>query len=90
MKDELTSVLEQAQNADTLIGESPINFGEVTGQMRCFLECLSFPAMMYDDYGRQIYTGQIDAAFFFMMNVGDEYAKMYTPVLENNTNSLNN
>ncbi len=88
MKDDLTPILEKVQSADGLLLGSPIYFGDVTGQMRCFLERLSFPAMTYDDYGKQLYDGQINAAFFFTMNVGDEYAKMYQPVFENNTNLL--
>ncbi len=88
MKDDLTPILEKVQSAEGLLLGSPIYFGDVTGQMRCFLERLSFPAMTYDDYGKQLYNGQINAAFFFTMNVGDEYAKMYQPVFENNTNLL--
>jgi len=88
MKDELTPVLERIHSADVLLLGSPIYFGDVTGQMRCFLERLSFPAMTYDDYGRQLYHGQINAAFFFTMNVSDGYAEMYQPVFESNTNLL--
>lgn len=88
MKDDLTPVLERVHKAEALLLGSPIYFGDITGQMRCFLERLSFPAMTYDDYGKQLYNGQINAAFFFTMNVGDEYAKTYKPVFENNTNLL--
>lgn len=88
MKDDLTSVLEKVHNAEALLLGSPIYFGDITGQMRCFLERLSFPAMTYDDYSRQLYKGKINAAFFFTMNVGDEYAEMYRPIFENNTNLL--
>jgi len=69
---------------------SPIYFGDITGQMRCFLERLSFLAMTYDDYRKQLYNGQINVAFFFTMNVDDEYAGMYKSVFENNTNLLKN
>jgi len=88
MKDDLTSVLEKVHNAKTLLLGSPIYFGDITGQMRCFLERLSFPAMTYDDYGKQLYNGQINVAFFFTMNVDDEYSRMYKSVFENNTNLL--
>lgn len=88
MKDELTPVLEKVHSADALLLGSPIYFGDVTGQMRSFLERLSFPAMTYDDYQKQLYDGQLNTAFFFTMNVGDIYAQMYKPIFENNTNLL--
>ncbi len=88
IKDELTPVLEKVQSADALILGSPIYFGDITGQMRCFLERLAFPAMTYDDYSRQLYSGSLNAAFFFTMNIGNGYEEMYKPIFENNTNLL--
>ncbi len=88
MKDDLTPVLEKVHSAGALIVGSPIYLSDVTGQTRCFLERLYFPAMTYDDYGKQLYDGQINAAFFFTMNVSDQYAKMYKPVFESNTSLL--
>lgn len=87
-RDDLTPVLEKVHNAEALLLGSPIYFGDVTGQMRCFLERLAFPAMTYDDYRKQLYNGQLNAAFFFTMNVNDEYAKMYQSIFENNTSLL--
>lgn len=49
-KDGLTPVLEEISQADGLVLGSPIYFGEVTGQMRAFLERLSFPWLSYNDY----------------------------------------
>ncbi len=49
-KDALTPVLEEIAGADGLVLGSPIYFGEVTGQMRAFLERLSFPWLSYNDY----------------------------------------
>ncbi len=85
MKDDLAPILEKVQDAEALLLGSPIYFGDVTGQMRCFLERLSFPAMTYDDYGKQLYNGKINAAFFFTMNVSDVQAEMYKPIFESNT-----
>ena len=50
VKDALTPVLEEIAQADGLVLGSPIYFGEVTGQMRAFLERLSFPWLSYNDY----------------------------------------
>lgn len=49
-KDALTPVLEDIATADGLVLGSPIYFGDVTGQMRTFLERLAFPWLSYNDY----------------------------------------
>ncbi|MBP5688730.1 MAG: flavodoxin family protein [Muribaculaceae bacterium] len=49
-KDALTLVLEEIAQADGLVLGSPIYFGDVTGQMRTFLERLVFPWLSYNDY----------------------------------------
>lgn len=49
-KDALTPVLDAIAQADGLVLGSPIYFGDVTGQMRTFLERLAFPWLSYNDY----------------------------------------
>ena len=49
-KDALTPVLEESAQVDGLVLGSPIYFGEVTGQMRAFLERLAFSWLSYNDY----------------------------------------
>ena len=49
-RDALTPVLEEIAGADGLVLGSPIYFGDVTGQMRTFLERLAFPWLSYNDY----------------------------------------
>lgn len=49
-KDALAPVLEEIAQADGLVLGSPIYFGEVTSQMRAFLERLAFPWLSYNDY----------------------------------------
>ncbi len=49
-KDTLTPILEEIAQADGLVLGSPIYFGDVTGQMRTFLERLAFPWLSYNDY----------------------------------------
>ena len=48
-KDALTPILEEIAQADGLVLGSPIYFGDVTGQMRAFLERLAFPWLSYND-----------------------------------------
>jgi len=49
-KDALTPVLKEISLCDGLVLGSPIYFGDVTGQMRAFLERLAFPWLSYNDY----------------------------------------
>ena len=49
-KDALTPVLEEIAEAEGIVLGSPIYFGDVTGQMRSFLERLAFPWLSYNDY----------------------------------------
>lgn len=49
-RDALTPILEEIAQADGLALGSPIYFGDVTGQMRTFLERLAFPWLSYNDY----------------------------------------
>ena len=49
-KDALTPILDEIAEADGLALGSPIYFGDVTGQMRTFLERLAFPWLSYNDY----------------------------------------
>ena len=46
-RDALSPILEDISQADGLVLGSPIYFGEVTGQMRAFLERLSFPFLTH-------------------------------------------
>ncbi len=49
-KDAITPILEEIAQADGLVLGSPNYFGEITGQMRAFLERLAFPWLSYNDY----------------------------------------
>jgi multimeric flavodoxin WrbA len=49
-RDALTPILEDIADADGLVLGSPIYFGDVTGEMRTFLERLTFPWLSYNDY----------------------------------------
>ena len=49
-KDALTPILEDIADADGLVLGSPNYFGEITAQMRAFLERLAFPWLSYNDH----------------------------------------
>lgn len=88
LKDDLSPVLETVLQSDVLLLGSPIYFGNITGEMRSFLERLSFITMSYDDYTAQIFQGHIDSAFFFTMNVGEDDKPRYEPMMEETVSLL--
>ena len=58
MQDGLTSLLEKIRECDVLLLGSPIYFGNVTGEMRSFLERLLFSAMTYNVGHGSVFTGK--------------------------------
>lgn len=87
-KDDLSPVLEEVLQSDVLLLGSPVYFGNVTGEMRCFLERLAFITMSYDDYSAQIFPGHVDCAVFFTMNVGQAMKPMYEPMMQSTASML--
>jgi len=76
-KDDLTEVLEKVEMADAVVLGSPIYFGEVTGEMRSFLERLLFQYLVYDKEGTILTPRKMPAAFIFTMNAPEfEIKKM--------------
>lgn len=76
IKDDLNELLPKLWASDAIVMASPIYFGNVTGQMRSFLERLIFPKFVY---GAESLADKKTTAFIYTMNVdrntGEE---MYT------------
>jgi multimeric flavodoxin WrbA len=85
MRDDLRDVLVEALECDVLILGSPIYFGEVTGEMRSFLERLLFPSASYDEFGRSDFARRVSCGFIFTMNCPMEFVKTvhYDVLLDN-------
>jgi len=84
VKDDLTPVYAEINGADAIILGSPIYFGDVTGQLRSFMERLLFPHYTYTDqilFPRTICTGLI-----YTMNAPEEWAQAvgYEWIFNNN------
>jgi multimeric flavodoxin WrbA len=75
MKDGLTPVLEKIAGADALILGSPIYFGNVTGEIRSFMERLLFPNLTYTRPPQSLAPRQIPTAFVYTMNVSEQLMK---------------
>jgi len=86
IKDDLREVLEKILNCDVLLLGSPIYFGNVTGEMRSFLERLIFPNLSYNTGDRSVFHGKIVSAFVYTMNVTEEQMKQlnYEAIIKQN------
>jgi len=68
VNDALRPVLDGIAACDALILGSPIYIGEVTGEMRSFLERLIFPYISYDKMHENLFAGKIKTALIFTTN----------------------
>lgn len=75
VQDGLTPLLEEIRSVDALVLGSPIYFGEVTGEMRSFLERLFFPSLLYEKERKSLFPKRIRTAWVYTMNVPEEYVK---------------
>lgn len=69
VKDGLTTLLEQAAQADALVVGTPVYFGAETGETRSFLERLCFPYLTYTPGYAPLFTRKIPTALVYTMNV---------------------
>ena len=72
VKDGLAPILKNIEAADALILGSPIYFGNVSGEMRSFLERLLFPYFTYTDPPQSLFPQKIPTGFIYTMNVPEE------------------
>lgn len=88
-RDALTPVLDKILEADAVFFGTPIYLEDITGQMSAFQERLFFPMVSYDDFGKNIFPGKINAAYFFTMNAPrDFYESHMKPFLMSRLRAL--
>ena len=75
VKDDLTPVFRKIEKADAIILGSPIYFGNVSGEMRSFMERLLFPYMTYTDPPQSLFLRRIKTGFIYTMNTTEEQMK---------------
>lgn len=75
MQDELTPILEKIAKADGLVLASPIYFGEITGELRSFMERLVFPYSTYEASRKTLAPKRFPTAMIYTMNVTKEGAE---------------
>jgi multimeric flavodoxin WrbA len=72
VKDELTTVLERLEDADAVILGSPIYLGNLTGEMRSFMERYIFPYITYSIDIQTFYPRNIPVGFIYTMNITED------------------
>ena len=72
--DGLTSLLESIEEADALVIGSPVYFGDVTGEMRSFLERLFFQYLAYTNPPSSLFGRKIKTAAIYTMNSPEKQA----------------
>ena len=75
VNDELAPLLEEIRIVDALILGSPIYFGDVTGEMRSFMERLFFQFPIYEPDAAVRQPKKIRTAWIYTMNVTEEIAR---------------
>ena len=72
-KDGLTEILAECTAADGLAMASPIYYGEMTGQLRCFWERFTFPWLSYSQ-GTLVAPKKMPVTMIYTMNATPEQA----------------
>ncbi len=63
VKDDLTPVFRKIEKADAIILGSPIYFGNISGEMRSFMERLLFPYLTYTKPPQSLFPNRIKTWF---------------------------
>ncbi len=74
-RDDLTPILERIDQVDAIILGSPIYLGTATGEMRSFLERLTFPYLVYDENYSSLFKKKIQTGLIYTMNVEESKIK---------------
>jgi Multimeric flavodoxin WrbA len=74
--DELTPVLNRIPEVDALILGSPIYIATITGEMKCFLERLIFPYLVYDKARSSLLSKKLPVATIYTAGAPEEGLKL--------------
>ncbi len=89
--DDLKPILDEISNADGVILGSPIYCGDVTGNMRCFLERFMFPFIAYSKT-ETVEHKRMPLAYIYTMNASEEFSYQlgYHDINDNSEMGLGN
>lgn len=71
-KDGITELLAELSQADGMIIGSPVYFHDITGQLRCLLERLLYPYLVYSKEYSSIAPKHMPTALIYTMNATEE------------------
>lgn len=77
VKDDITPVLEKLEEVDAVILGSPIYLGNLTGEMRSFMERYVFPYLVYSNDIPSLYPKNISVGFIYTMGIKEDYFDMF-------------
>jgi multimeric flavodoxin WrbA len=77
VQDDLTPIYAEIKKADAIILGSPIYFGDVTGELRSFLERLLFPYLVYAAPPQTLFPRKIQTGWIYTMNATEEIARQF-------------
>jgi multimeric flavodoxin WrbA len=72
VQDDLTAVFNSIEQADAIILGSPIYFGEISGEMKSFMERLLFPYSTYTDPPGSLFPKKIKTGFIYTMGLTEK------------------
>lgn len=72
INDDLKPLFDKISQADAIVLGSPIYFGNVTAEMRAFLERFLFQYMTYSNPPTNTYRGSLKVGFVYTMNVKED------------------
>jgi multimeric flavodoxin WrbA len=75
VQDDLTAVFSRVEQADAVILGSPMYWGDVSGEMKSFMERLLFQYTTYTDPPGSLFSNKIKTGFIYTMNVTEEIMK---------------
>jgi multimeric flavodoxin WrbA len=72
VQDDLTPIFSRIEQADAILMGSPIYWGDISGEMKSFLERLMFQYTTYTNPPSSLFSKKIKTGFIYTMNVTEE------------------
>ncbi len=90
-RDGMTPVYEKIKDIDVIFLGSPIYFGDVTGELRSFIERLLFPYLVYTFPPKTLYPKKIGVGLIYTMNCPEDFAPQvgYDRLFSSNEHIMN-
>jgi multimeric flavodoxin WrbA len=77
VQDDLAPIFSRVEEADAIIMGSPIYWGDVSGEMKSFIDRLMFQYTTYTNPPGSLFSKKIKTGFIYTMNVTEEIMKQW-------------